>query len=135
MIDHEQKPVRMSPSLQPNRRNALRTIGTVAAAAMLPTAAARAESDSPKRHFVTLSFDDGFKKSSLRTAEIFEKYKVPACINIIATAHLPDFVLPNEYHRWPVGDFGLWNELQARGHEIMLHGYKHADKSQLPLAE
>ncbi|MCI0363213.1 MAG: hypothetical protein L0219_04980, partial [Phycisphaerales bacterium] len=48
-----------------------------------------------KTHVFTLSFDDGFKKSSLRTAEIYEKYKLPACINVIATAHLPDFVLPN----------------------------------------
>ena len=88
-----------------------------------------------KTHFVTLSFDDGFQKSSLQTAQIFEKYHLSACINVIATAHLPDFVLPNEYHRWPVGDFGLWNELQARGHEIMPHGYKHTDKSKLPLAE
>ena len=88
-----------------------------------------------KTHFVTLSFDDGFKKSSIRTAEIYEKYKLSACINVIATAHLPDFVLPNEYHRWPVGDFGLWNELQSRGHEIMPHGYKHANKRELPLAE
>ena len=30
--------------------------------------------DAKKTHFVTLSFDDGFKKSSLRTAEIYEKY-------------------------------------------------------------
>jgi peptidoglycan/xylan/chitin deacetylase (PgdA/CDA1 family) len=88
-----------------------------------------------KTHFVTLSFDDGFKKSSIRTAEIFEKHKLPACINVIAAAHLPDFALPNEYHRLPVGDFHLWNELQARGHEIMPHGYKHANKRELPLAE
>ena len=44
-----------------------------------------------KTHFFTLSFDDGFKKSSMRTAEIYEKYKLSACINVIATAHLPDF--------------------------------------------
>jgi peptidoglycan/xylan/chitin deacetylase (PgdA/CDA1 family) len=44
-------------------------------------------------------------------------------------------VLPNEYHRWPVGDFGLWNELQSRGHEIMPHGLKHVDKSKAPLEE
>jgi peptidoglycan/xylan/chitin deacetylase (PgdA/CDA1 family) len=48
---------------------------------------------------------------------------------------LAGFALPNEYHNWPVGDFGLWNELQARGHEIMPHGYKHANKSELPLEE
>lgn len=88
-----------------------------------------------KRHIVTLSFDDGFKKTSIKTAEIYEKYKLSACINIIATAHLPGFVLPNEYHNWPVGDFGLWNELQARGHEIMPHGYKHEDLKEAPLAE
>jgi peptidoglycan/xylan/chitin deacetylase (PgdA/CDA1 family) len=88
-----------------------------------------------KTHYITLSFDDGFKKSSLRTAEIYEKHKLSACINVIATAHLPNFVLPNEYHRWPVGDFGLWNELQSRGHEIMPHGYKHANKGEMPLAE
>ena len=28
-----------------------------------------------KKHFITLSFDDGFKKSSILTAEIFEKHK------------------------------------------------------------
>jgi peptidoglycan/xylan/chitin deacetylase (PgdA/CDA1 family) len=88
-----------------------------------------------KSHYITLSFDDGFKKSSLRTAEIYEKYNLSACINVIATAHLPDFVLPNEYHRWPVGDFGLWNELASRGHEIMPHGYKHANKKEMPLAQ
>jgi peptidoglycan/xylan/chitin deacetylase (PgdA/CDA1 family) len=88
-----------------------------------------------KTHFVTLSFDDGFTKSSQRTAEIYEKFGLSACVNVIATAHLPGFVLPSEYHRWPVGDFGLWNELQARGHEIMPHGFKHINKSQVPLAE
>ena len=100
---------------------------------MLPSGLAAAAGNTKKSHFITLSFDDGFKKSSLRTAEIYERFKLQACINVIATAHLPGFVLPNEYHRWPVGDFGLWNELQARGHEIMPHGFKHADKSLLPL--
>ena len=84
-----------------------------------------------KSHIVTLSFDDGFKKSSLKTAEIYERYGLSACINVIATAHLKNFELPNEYHRWPVGDFGLWNELQQRGHEIMPHGYMHTNLSQV----
>ncbi len=120
---------------RPTRRNLLKIAGAVAATwAALQCLVAEATTTT-KTHFVTLSFDDGFKKSSIRTAEIFEKYKLPACINVIATAHLPGFQLPNEYHRWPVGDFGLWNELQARGHEIMPHGYKHANKSQLPLEE
>jgi peptidoglycan/xylan/chitin deacetylase (PgdA/CDA1 family) len=118
------------------RRNALKALGIGAASLTLGQRATANENAAvPKTHFVTLSFDDGFKKSSIRTAEIFEKHKLAACINVIATAHLPGFVLPNEYHRWPVGDFHLWNELQERRHEIMPHGYKHANKRELPMAE
>ena len=44
--------------------------------------------------------------------------------------------MPNEYHAGSQGvDFGVWNELQARGHEIMPHGFKHANKQGLPFAE
>jgi peptidoglycan/xylan/chitin deacetylase (PgdA/CDA1 family) len=118
------------------RREALQKVALGATSmAFAPRVLGDETETAKKTHFVTLSFDDGFKKSSIRTAEIFEKHKLPACINVIATAHLPDFVLPNEYHRWPVGDFTLWNELQERGHEIMPHGYKHANKRELPLAE
>ena len=87
-------------------------------------------------HIVTLSFDDGFKKSNLKIAAIHEKHGLSACFNIVATAHLPSFVPPNKYQEgMPCGDFGLWNELQARGHEIMPHGYRHANKGRMPLAE
>ena len=114
-----------------SRRQVIEAIGMgIATASMLPTLALAQH--TPKKHFITLSFDDGFKKSSIRTAEIFEKYKLSACINVIATAHLPGFELPNEHHAFPVGDFILWNELQARGHEIMMHGYKHAHKDEIP---
>ena len=117
-----------------SRRQAIETIGrSVATACMLPGLGMI--QNKQKKHFVTLSFDDGFKKSSIRTAEIYEKYKLSACINVIATAHLPGFELPNEYHNLPVGDFVLWNELQARGHEIMMHGYKHAHKNEIPFSE
>jgi len=106
-----------------------------ACARTLPRAAGE-RPQGKKRHIVTLSFDDGFKKSSLRTAEIFEKYKLSACINVIATGHRKDFVVPDEYQaNIPKGDFGLWNELQQRSHEIMPHGYKHANKRNLPFAE
>jgi len=33
------------------------------------------------------------------------------------------------------GDFGVWNELQDRGHEIMPHGYRHTHLANLPLEE
>ena len=86
-------------------------------------------------HLITLSFDDGFLKSNLKIAELYERHGLAACFNVVATAHQADFALPNPSHRHPVGDFGVWNELQARGHEIMPHGYRHADKSRMPLAE
>lgn len=89
----------------------------------------------PKTHVITLSFDDGFRKSSIETARIFEKHGLAACINVIATAHHEDFTPPNEYHRHHAGDFGLWNELAARGHEIMPHSYSHQNLSELPLDE
>jgi peptidoglycan/xylan/chitin deacetylase (PgdA/CDA1 family) len=121
---------------QYSRREVLKVLGSGAAAVCLPSLMqAGCAPGGKKKHFVTLSFDDGLRKSSIRTAEIYEKYHLSACINVIATAHLPDFIYPNEYHRWPAGDFGLWNELQARGHEIMMHGYKHEDLRELPFGE
>lgn len=93
------------------------------------------QAQSAKRHIITLSFDDGFRKSSLLTASIFEKYKLSACINIVATGHLPDFKSPDEYQVTEKGDFVLWNELKLRGHEIMPHGYKHVRKTSIPLQE
>jgi hypothetical protein len=85
-------------------------------------------------HVVTLSFDDGFRRSSLETAEIFERFGLSAAINVVARGHLGE---PHEewHTRWPKGDFGLWNELQARGHEIMPHGLVHANKSELPFTD
>jgi peptidoglycan/xylan/chitin deacetylase (PgdA/CDA1 family) len=86
-------------------------------------------------HLITLGFDDGFLKSNLKIAEIYEKHGLSACFNVVATAHQPGFAIPNPSHRHAVGDFGVWNELQARGHEIMPHGYRHANKGAMPLAE
>ena len=77
-------------------------------------------------HIVSLSFDDGVRRSFLRIAEIYEKYGQSACLNVIATGHLATFIPPDPYHvNMPRGDFALWNELQARGHEIMPHGLRH----------
>jgi peptidoglycan/xylan/chitin deacetylase (PgdA/CDA1 family) len=118
-----------------NRRDVLRAVGAGATMLVLPRRLMGQQIAGQKSHLVTIGFDDGFRKSSIRTAEIYEKYRLSACFNVIATADRPDFVLPNEYHRWPVGNFGLWNELQDRGHEIMPHGYRHADLSQVQLSE
>jgi peptidoglycan/xylan/chitin deacetylase (PgdA/CDA1 family) len=85
-------------------------------------------------HVVTLSFDDGFASSSLRTAEIFERHGLVAELNIVATGHHTE---PDDawHHGWRKGDFGLWNELKRRGHHVMPHGYRHANKAELPLAD
>jgi peptidoglycan/xylan/chitin deacetylase (PgdA/CDA1 family) len=85
-------------------------------------------------HVVTLTFDDGFEQSSRKTAEIFERFGLSASLNVIARGHLDE---PDEgwHKRWLKGDFVLWNELQARGHEIMPHGHEHANKAQLPFDE
>jgi peptidoglycan/xylan/chitin deacetylase (PgdA/CDA1 family) len=85
-------------------------------------------------HIVTLSFDDGFERSSIRTAEIFERHGLVAELNVIAAGHRgrPD----EKWHRkWRKGDFGLWNELEARGHRVMPHGYGHVNKTEVPLTE
>jgi len=89
-----------------------------------------------KRHLVTLSFDDGFRKSFLKTAEIYEKFGRSACLNVIATGHQRSFAPPGKFIGGsPRGDFGLWNELSERGHEIMPHSFRHANLRQLPTAE
>jgi peptidoglycan/xylan/chitin deacetylase (PgdA/CDA1 family) len=115
-----------------SRRQAIKTISMGALAIGLPPLL---QANQAKKHFITLSFDDGFEKSSIATAEIFEKHKLSACINVIATGHHPDFKSPDDWQVTKKGDFVLWNELKARGHELMPHGYKHANKSQMPLNE
>ena len=73
----------------------------------------RSEKRISKQHIITLSFDDGFKKSSLLTAEIFEKHKLSACINVIATGHLSNFQIPDAYQITEKGDFGLWTGVMS----------------------
>lgn len=80
-------------------------------------------------HIVTLSFDDGFRKSNVKIAEVYERFGLRACMNVLAAPE----ALVIEQHEWGMdrGDFALWNELQARGHEIMPHGYDHSNKREL----
>ena len=119
-----------------NRRKMIKIIGASAATltfhGLFYNLKAREQS---KKHIITLAWDDGFKKSSILTAEIFEKYKLSACINVLATGHFSNFETPDDYQVTEKGDFGLWNELQARGHEIKPHGYKHANKRNMPLED
>jgi peptidoglycan/xylan/chitin deacetylase (PgdA/CDA1 family) len=117
-----------------HRREFIGTIGSAAAAAAMP--ARLLQGEPGKLHIVSLSFDDGFKKSFLRIAEIYEKFSLSACFNIIASAHMPGNQVRDDYMKQDLfGDFTVWNELQDRGHEIMPHGYRHAHLAGLPLEE
>jgi peptidoglycan/xylan/chitin deacetylase (PgdA/CDA1 family) len=84
-------------------------------------------------HIISLSFDDGFIGSCLRIAEIYERSGLRACLNVLAA---PEELVAEQYE-WGTdrGDFAVWNELQSRGHEIMPHGYQHANKAELPFAK
>lgn len=88
-----------------------------------------------KRHLISLCWDDGFKKSTIKTAEIYKKHGLQASFNVIASGHFKSFTSPDAYQVTEKGDFALWNELRQRGHEIMPHGYKHANLGKLPLDE
>lgn len=93
-------------------------------------------SQPEKTHILTLSFDDGFKKSFYKIADIYEEHGLSACLNIIASGHLPSFqqvdewILPEQ-----MGNFEDWNELQDRGHEIMPHSWQHLNLADQPLEE
>jgi len=88
-----------------------------------------------KSHILTLSFDDGFKKSFHEIADIHEKYGLSACLNIISSGHLNQFVAPNEYHKDIRGDFNDWDALKRRGHEIMPHSWDHSHIARISLDE
>lgn len=74
--------------------------------------------------YVTFHFDDGFRRSSIATAEVFEARGLRAEFFVLTDA------------TWPgLGDFRLWRELRARGHSIQPHGTDHTDKSKIPHEE
>lgn len=91
-------------------------------------------SKTEKSHILTLSFDDGFKKSFYKIADIYESHGLSACFNVIASGHFTDFkkvddwILPEL-----MGDFNDWNTLKTRGHEVMPHSWKHLNLARQPL--
>lgn len=89
-----------------------------------------------KTHILTLSFDDGFKKSFYKIADIYEEHGLSACLNIIASGHLPSFQQVGEWILPELmGDFDDWNALQERGHEIMPHSWQHLNLANQPPEE
>lgn len=85
-----------------------------------------------KSHVLSLSFDDGFRKSFYKIADIHEEYGLKACLNVIASGHLPSFKSPDKYQKVPLGDFNDWNVLKGRGHEIMPHSWDHSNLKDMP---
>ena len=86
-------------------------------------------------HLVSLTFDDGFAKSAMDLADIFEEVGLRTSLNVIARGADPDFPPPDEWHNAPRGSWELWNELVAKGHEINPHGLDHSDPNKLPPGE
>jgi peptidoglycan/xylan/chitin deacetylase (PgdA/CDA1 family) len=75
---------------------------------------------------VGLIFDDGFARSTLRTAEIFESFGLRAVFAVLAD--------PRNFVEG-CGDWAMWNELQRRGHIIQPHGLTHAKLTELSPAD
>jgi peptidoglycan/xylan/chitin deacetylase (PgdA/CDA1 family) len=115
-----------------NRRNFVKT--SLGAAGSLSLTFEALSSDLKKTHYLSLSFDDGFKKSFYRIADIHENYGLKACLNVIATGHLKSF---NTEPKWIpqnlLGDFNDWNKLKNRGHEIMPHTWDHLRLTEMPI--
>ena len=72
---------------------------------------------------IALVFDDGYAKSCVAVADLFERYRLRAVFAVLAE---PAEFLPN------LGDWPLWNELAGRGHLIHPHGYNHDSLPDMP---
>lgn len=92
-------------------------------------------SQPEKTHILTLSFDDGFKKSFYKIADIYEQFNLKACLNVVASAHFPNYIPPDKWQSIELGDFSDWNVLQKRGHEIMPHSWEHQNLTKLPFQQ
>jgi len=90
---------------------------------------------SPITHLVTLSFDDGFRKSFAETARIHEELSLKACLNVFTESCKSSFKKPDSGHNAATGDWELWNELAGRGHEVMPHGYDHSNHARIPFED
>ena len=86
--------------------------------------------------YVTFSFDDGIRASTIKTAQIYESFGLRAELNVTAAfAAFGDAVAVNPDDRGQdYADFMLLNELQERGHVIQPHGYNHTDRTKVTLS-
>lgn len=115
-----------------NRRQFIKTSAAAGAAVVY----GRLPPEYAKTHVLTLSFDDGFKKSFHRIAEIHEAHGLRACLNVIATGHLKEYPIQDDWIKKGIlGDFDDWNTLKSQGHEVMPHTWRHLNLTKIPLEE
>lgn len=88
-----------------------------------------------KTHILTFSFDDGFKKSFYKIAEIHKEYNLKACLNVIAMGHVQGLVNDKFIPQDLLGNFDDWNKLKVMGHEVMPHTWDHKNLTEISLAE
>lgn len=86
-------------------------------------------------HLLTLSWDDGFRKSFTEVARIHDDYRLRASLNIIASASEGLYEAADEWHNAATGSWGLWNEMASRGHEIGPHSWSHQNHKTIPIEE
>ena len=88
-----------------------------------------------KTHLLTLSWDDGFRKSFTEVAKIHDEYKLRASLNVIASASVGTYGAADEWHNAATGNWELWNILASHGHEIGPHSWSHQNCTKIPLEE
>ncbi len=74
------------------------------------------------RKTISFCFDDGFLASTEKVVQLFEARRLQATLCVMA-APLESKDSAHEGGRF--GDWGLWRELRARGHDIAPHGWAH----------
>jgi len=72
---------------------------------------------------VCFTFDDNFKESFSRIAELYESFGIRA---LFACVGRP----PSDWEPIGLGDWKIWNELVARGHAVEPHGLDHSNFSE-----
>jgi len=114
-----------------NRRTFITNTALSSLALCLPSFRAKG-----KTHILTFSFDDGFKKSFFKVADIHENYGLKACFNTIATGHFKNFTVKDDWILPEIlGNFNDWNALKERGHEVMPHTWQHLNLTKIPLSQ
>lgn len=82
----------------------------------------------PTSPIISFCFDDGYAASCEAIAKMFEARGLAAsfCVVTDPAGSVDPFIKAGR-----IGDFGLWRDLAARGHEVMPHGNRHIHLGQV----